>query len=315
MSAAILFPGQGAQALGMGLDIAEAEPAAAAVFERATGVLGRDLRAVIGGDDAAALDRTDTCQPAILVTSLAVMAALEARGHVDAAAVDRVAGLSLGEYSALTWAGALDFDEALTVVRIRGMAMQAASEESASGMLSLVGADEDAAQALCAAARGDDVLVVANLLAPGQVAIAGTTVALDRAEAMLKQHGIRKGVRLSVAGAFHSPCMASASAALAAALDAAPIQAPRVPVIMNVSGEPTDDPDTIRELLKAQVTSPVLWQRSMEAMLASGVKRFLEPAPGKQLTNMLRRYEAETAATTCMNTEALAALSPWPGDE
>lgn len=315
MSAAILFPGQGAQALGMGLDVAAAEPAAAAVFDRAAEVLGRDLRDVIGGDDAAALDRTDTCQPAILATSLAVMEALGTRGLVDRERVTQVAGLSLGEYSALTWAGALDLEDALTVVKIRGEAMQAASEERPSGMISLVGATEEAAAALSEAARGDGVLVVANLLAPGQVAVAGTNEALDRAEGMLRDHGIRKGVRLSVAGAFHSPCMASAAAALEAALDAATVKAPSLPVVMNVSGEPTDDPDTIRALLKAQVTSPVLWQRSMETMLGAGVTRFLEPAPGKQLTNMLRRYDAETTAATCPDADALAALAPWPGDD
>ena len=313
MTSAILFPGQGAQALGMGLDVAAGESAARAVFDEAAEVLGRDLRDVIGGDDAGALDRTDVCQPAILVTSLAILAAAEARGLLDPKGVSAAAGLSLGEYTALTWAGALELSDAVRLVAVRGRAMQQASEERPSGMLSLVGATPEAAAALCDASRGDGVLVVANLLAPGQVAIAGTLDALERAEGALRDHGIRKGVRLSVAGAFHSPCMASAAAALGEALTAAPLKAPRVPVVMNVAAEPTSDPDAIRELLARQIVSPVLWQASMESLLASGATDFLEPGPGRQLTNMLRRYDTATTVTTCNDLGELDALSRWPG--
>ncbi len=309
---AILFPGQGAQALGMGLDLADREEAARAVFDTAADVLGEDLRTVIGGDDKAALDRTDVCQPAILVTSLAAMAAAESRDLVDRAAVDACAGLSLGEYTALTWAGALSVEDAVKLVALRGRAMQKASDEHPSGMLSLVGATPESAAAVCDAAREDGVLVVANLLAPGQVAIAGTNDAVDRAEGMLRDHKIRKGVRLPVAGAFHSPCMESAAAALAEALESTPVAAPRVPVVMNVTGEATTDPDAIQDLLRRQITSPVRWQQSMETLLARGVERFLEPAPGRQLTNMLRRYDRETQVATCGDVAELDALTPWP---
>lgn len=308
----ILFPGQGAQELGMGLDVAAAEPAAAEVFACAADVLGTDLRDIIAGDDKAALDRTDVCQPAILTTSLAIMAALQQRDLLDTDRISAVAGLSLGEYSALTWAGALELPDAIRLVRARGEAMQRASDERVSGMLSLVGATPDAAEALCEQARGDGVLVVANRLAPGQIAIAGTAEAIDRAEGLLRDHDIRKGIRLAVAGAFHSPCMASAAAALSDALAATEIRVPTIPVVMNVSGQPAADPDAIRDLLARQITSPVLWQASMEWMLANGGRDALEPAPGKQLTNMLRRYETETTATTCRNAEELAALKRWP---
>jgi len=310
---AILFPGQGSQALGMGLDLAAADAAAAAVFELAARTLDVDLRAVLAGSDAAALDRTDVCQPAILATSLAALAALERRGRLLRERITAVAGLSLGEYTALTWAGALDPAEALALVRLRGQAMQRASEERRSGMLSLVGATPAAAAALCEQARGDGVLVVANLLAPGQVAIAGTVDALARANEHLKEHGIRKAVPLAVAGAFHSPCMESARAALGAALDKATLRAPRVPVVMNVTGQPTRDPATIRDLLKRQVTSPVLWQASMEFLLGSGVRSFLEPAPGRQLTNMLKRYDTPAEVATCGTAAELEGAAPWPG--
>jgi [acyl-carrier-protein] S-malonyltransferase len=313
-SAAILFPGQGSQALGMGLDLADSEPAAQQVFAQAEDILDIPLRQILAGDDAAALDRTDVCQPAILATSLAAMAALEARGLVRRDRVVAVAGLSLGEYTALAWADALPPDAALRLVRLRGQAMQRASEERPSGMLSLVGATPESAAALCEEAAGDGVLVVANLLAPGQVAIAGTRDALERARQSLKSHRIRKAVPLSVAGAFHSPCMESAAAALAEALDATSIIEPRVPVVMNVSAEPTRDPDQIRELLRRQITAPVRWQASMEALFATGCDQFLEPAPGRQLTNMLKRYDRPTAAATCAGAEELAGFTSWPAD-
>lgn len=313
MSAAILFPGQGAQAPGMGLDLARSEPAARHVLELAEETLRLPLRAILGGADATALDRTDVCQPAILAVSLATMEALRARGLIDESQVDAVAGLSLGEYSALTWAGALGLPEALRLVRLRGQAMQRASEERPSGMLSLVGATPEQAAELCHAARGDGVLVVANLLAPGQVAVAGTLDALERAQGALKPLGIRKAVPLSVAGAFHSPCMESAAADLAQALDAASFHAPRVAVVMNVTGEPCRDPAQVRALLKRQLTAPVLWQRSMEGLLARGCTRFLEPAPGRQLTNMLKRYETPTQAAACGTSAELDAFARWPG--
>jgi len=311
--AAILFPGQGAQALGMGLDLALAEPAACQVFELAEETLHLRLRDILAGADAAALDRTDVCQPAILAVSMAAMEALRVRGRIDERAVHAVAGLSLGEYTALAWAGALGLGDALRLVRLRGQAMQRASEERPSGMLSLVGATPEQAAQLCDAARGGGVLVVANLLAPGQVAVAGTQDALERAQGGLKAAGIRRAVPLAVAGAFHSPCMESAAAALAEALDATPMHAPRVPVVMNASAQPCRDPAQLRALLKRQITSPVLWQRSIDTLLAAGCTRFLEPAPGRQLSNMLKRWDTPVEAATCGSAAELDCLPRWPG--
>ena len=309
---AILFPGQGAQHLGMGLDLCAAEPAAQEVFDRAADTLGFDLREPLSGEDQAAVDRTDVCQPAILVTSLAAIQAMTARGHLDESRVCAAAGLSLGEYSALTWAGALALEDAVRLVRTRGEAMQRASEERPSGMLSLVGATPETAAALCDQAREDGVLVVANILAPKQVAIAGTSDALERASGLAREHRVRKAVPLSVAGAFHSPCMESAAAALSEALDATTIETPRVPVVMNVTAEPTTDPDVIREQLRRQITSPVLWEASMLALFDAGMRHVLEPAPQRQLTNMLRRYEQESEVTTCADAAELEQLGAWP---
>jgi len=312
---AILFPGQGSQTLGMGLDLVAEDAAAAGWFDLASDAIDLDLRAILAGDERADLDRTDVCQPAILATSMAAISAFEARGLLKVDRVSAVAGLSLGEYTALTWAGAIKGQDALKLVRLRGEAMQAASSERPSGMLSLVGATPQSAAALCEAARGDGVLVVANLLAPGQVAIAGTMDALERVPALLKEHGIRKAIPLSVAGAFHSPCMESASASLADALDATTIEPPRVPVVMNVSAEATTDPDTIRTSLKRQVTAPVLWQASMEALFDVGCSAFIEPAPGRQLTNMLKRYDREWTAATCGTLDDLHSATTWPGGD
>ena len=310
---AILFPGQGSQALGMGLDLAEAEPAAREILSIAEEVLRFPLASILAGSDASELDRTDVCQPAILAVSLAAMAALSARRLVDRTRVVAVAGLSLGEYTALTWAGALAPHDALRLVRLRGEAMQRASEQSPSGMASLVGADEDKAAALCDAARGDGVLVVANILAPGQVAIAGTKEALERASALAREHGVRKVVPLSVAGAFHSPCMAGAAEALSEALESTEIRAPGVPVVMNVTAEPTRDPATIRDLLKHQLTAPVRWSACIDALCGLGANRFLEPAPGRQLTNMIKRQGREVALATCADAAELSAFVTWPG--
>jgi [acyl-carrier-protein] S-malonyltransferase len=309
---AVLFPGQGSQALGMGLDQAAADPAAAAMLALAESTLGLPLRAILGGTDGAALDRTDVCQPAILAVSLAAMASLERRGLIRREQVVGVAGLSLGEYSALAWAGALTPVAALRLVRLRGEAMQRASEERPSGMLSLVGATEAAAQALCDEASGDGVLVVANLLGPSQIAVSGTREALERAQGLLAKHGIRKAVPLPVAGAFHSPCMASAATALNEALSKTEIARPGVPVVMNVSAEPTDDPATIRDLLARQLTAPVKWHASLSALFALGCECVLEPAPGRQLTNMLKRGERPVTVTTCANAAELSAFEAWP---
>jgi [acyl-carrier-protein] S-malonyltransferase len=313
---AVLFPGQGSQALGMGLDLAAADPAAAEMLALAESTLGLPLRAILGGSDAGALDRTDVCQPAILAVSLAALAALERRGLLRREQVAAVAGLSLGEYSALAWAGALTPAAALRLVRLRGQAMQRASDERPSGMLSLVGATEASARALCAqaveAAGAGSVLVVANLLGPNQIAVSGTRDALERAQGLLAQHAIRKAVPLPVAGAFHSPCMASAATALNEALADTPITRPRTPVVMNVSAQATDDPATIRELLRRQLTSPVQWHASIEALFALGCDSALEPAPGRQLTNMLKRGSRPVSVTTCANADELAAFAPWP---
>jgi [acyl-carrier-protein] S-malonyltransferase len=304
MSAAILFPGQGAQFPGMGRDWCAAFPAARAVFERADLVLGFSLSALVW-DAGEGVHRTDVAQPGILATSAAIVSVLRERG-LDTDAAPYAAGLSLGEYSALWCAGALTLDDALRLVRLRGEAMQAASEEIPSGMTSLIGADEAQARALAAVGAAHGICQVANLNAPGQIVLSGETRALDAVEAAAREHGVKRAVRLTVAGGFHSECMRPAAKRLAAALSEVDIRAPRVPVVSNVTARPVEGPDEIRRNLAEQICSPVLWEKSMRWLVEErGVGAFLEPGPGNVLAGLMRRIAKEASVRSAATPQDL----------
>ncbi len=295
MPEALLFPGQGAQFAGMGKEWVEAFPSARRVFESAERALGFPLREAIWdrGDE---VHRTDVAQPGILTTSAAIVDVLRERG-LDPARVPMTAGLSLGEYTALWFAGALDFEDAVRLVRLRGEAMQAASEAVPSSMTSLMGATLEQAEALVAIGRAHGICAVANLNAPGQIVVSGELAALDALEAAAPASGVRRAVRLTVAGGFHSECMRSASKRLESALAEIEIRVPRVPFASNVSGGPLSDPDEIRSALARQVCASVLWERSMRWALERGVTDFLEPGPGNVLAGLMRRIAKETGAS------------------
>ena len=292
MTAAILFPGQGAQFVGMGQEWAEAFPAARETFQQADEALGFSLSEAIWSADAD-VHRTDIAQPGILVTSAAIMRVLEAEGQVDRSQVPLSAGLSLGEYSALWLAGAFSFEDALRLVHLRGQAMQQAAEATPSGMLSLLGATQQTATALAEEASQAGVCQVANLNSPSQIILSGENTAIDAAEAAAKDHGIRRCIRLSVAGAFHSEVMRPAAERLQEALLDVEILPPKIPVLSNVTAEPAGSPDMIRELLARQVCAPVLWERSMRAALALGQTEFIEQGPGKVLAGLMRKTDKE----------------------
>ncbi|HTF87893.1 MAG TPA: ACP S-malonyltransferase [Planctomycetota bacterium] len=294
MGEAILFPGQGAQFEGMGRDWCEAFPRARETFAEASQVLGFSLEEACWskGDF---VHRTDIAQPGILVTSVAIVRVLEERG-LKLSEASMVAGLSLGEYSALWAAGSLDFVDALRLVRLRGEAMQAASDAIPSSMVSLMGASEAQARTLAELGSRHGICSVANLNAPGQVIVSGELGALDAVEAAAKEHGVRRTRRLVVAGGFHSECMRPAADALGNALEGVEIRAPSVPFLPNVSATPTAEPETIRALLAQQVCAPVLWEKSMRWALAAGIRQFQEPGPGKILAGILGKID-ETA--TC----------------
>lgn len=287
----ILFPGQGAQHEGMGRAWAQAFGTARRTFEEADEILGLPLsRTCWSAGDA--VHRTDIAQPGIFATSVAIVRVLAEHGLVlERAAL--TAGLSLGEYSALWCAGSLDFADGLRLVRLRGEAMQDASERTPSGMLSLLGADEAQAQALAAAASTAGICSVANLNAPGQVVLSGELAALEAAEAAAAAHGVRRTRRLVVAGGFHSECMRPAAERLRAALAEVPLRPPRVPFVSNVSGGPTSEVELIREQLAAQVCAPVRWEQGLRWALAQGVKTYLEPGPGNVLAGLMKKIDPE----------------------
>ena len=292
-SEAILFPGQGAQFPGMGKAWAEAFPAARGIFEQADEALGFSLSEAAFREEGDDIHRTDLAQPAILTTSVAILSVLIERG-LDPARASLTAGLSLGEYTALWCAGSLDFVDAVRLVRLRGEAMQAASEATPSSMTSLMGATLESAEALAAVGAEHGICSVANRNGPGQIVLSGELAALDAVEAQAKAHGIKRAVRLTVAGGFHSECMRPAADRLAAALTEVEVRAPRIPFLSNVTGAPVDDPAAIKEALAQQVCAPVLWEISMRHALSEGVDRFLEPGPGAVLAGLMRRIAKDS---------------------
>jgi [acyl-carrier-protein] S-malonyltransferase len=290
---AILFPGQGAQFAGMGRDWCEAYPVARETFEQADAILGFPLSEACW-EEGDAINRTDIAQPGILTTSVAVVRVLEERG-LDRSQIPFTAGLSLGEYSALWCASSLSFEDALRLVRLRGQAMQAASEALPSSMTSLMGATLEQAEALAAVGAEHGICSVANLNSPGQVVLSGELAALEAVEAAAKDHGVRRARRLVVAGGFHSECMRPAAEKLSAALAEITIHAPVVPFANNVSGAGVEDPETIRKNLADQVCAPVRWESCMRWALERGITQFLEPAPGTVLGGILRKIDAEAS--------------------
>jgi len=300
MNLALLCPGQGAQCVGMGVDWAARVPEARAILDRSSEVLGFDLMRLCAEGPQARLTRTDVCQPAILATSAASLAAAQALGRLDLADVSVALGLSLGEYTALYAASVLTLEDAVRLVQLRGNAMQRASDRVPSGMTSVLGATPEDAAALCAAATaGGGVCVVANLNSPGQVVLSGDLETLARAEAVAAERGFRRTVRLDVAGAFHSPLMEPARAELEAAIAQTPFGAARFPVISNVDATPTTDPEQLRRNLVAQLTAPVRFEASLRRALKDGAERFLELSPGRVLCGFLKKIDRGIPRESC----------------
>jgi len=302
---AILFPGQGAQRVGMARDIAETFRAAADVFEQADQQLGMALSELCFNGPADRLNATDISQPAIFVTSVAIWEALKAAGTADSLSPAGAAGLSLGEYTALWLGSSFGFAEGLRLVRRRGELMQAASEAAPSGMVSIMGLDEQQVEALCKEAAGEDVLVPANFNCPGQIVVSGSKQACERVVGGVAGQGGR-AVALAVAGAFHSPLMQSAADGLGEALAEAQIEVPRMRVCRNVDGEYHDQPDSVRQSLYRQVIQPVRWQRCMERMIADGYDHFVEIGPGRVLTGLMKKINRKAKITNISSVKDVA---------
>ncbi|MDQ2095262.1 ACP S-malonyltransferase [Rhodalgimonas zhirmunskyi] len=290
MSRAFVFPGQGAQTIGIGQALAEAYPAAKAVFDEVDAALGEKLSELIWEGDQDALTLTQNAQPALMATSLAAMRALEAEGVkiTDAA---RVAGHSLGEYSALAAAGALSISDAARLLRTRGRAMQAAVPVGVGAMAALLGLDFAAASEVAQEAAGDEVCEAANDNDPTQVVISGHKAAVERAVELAKARGARRAVLLPVSAPFHCALMKPAADVMAEALAEVEIKSPAVPLVANVRAAPVSDPAEIRALLVEQVTGSVRWRESVLAMAGDGVDEIWEIGAGKALCGMIRRID------------------------
>jgi [acyl-carrier-protein] S-malonyltransferase len=292
---AIVFPGQGAQSVGMAGDWVAASPAAEALFARASDILGYDLLSVCRDGPAERLNTTAVSQPAILVTSLAALEVLRGRETHPLATASATAGLSLGEYTSLVFAGAIGFDDAVRVVHVRGRAMQDCAERRPGAMVAVLGLEREAVAALCEACRNDGVLGVANVLCPGNVVVSGSVEACNRLERAAAEAGAMRSVRLDVAGAFHTTLMQPAMDRLTEALDQVTLSAPRIPVISNVDARPHSDPGEIRELLARQLVGVVEWNASMAYLLSTGVRELWEVGPGRVLRGLMKRIDRSVA--------------------
>ncbi|MET0270125.1 MAG: ACP S-malonyltransferase [Sphingomonas sp.] len=306
---AFLFPGQGSQAVGMGAALAEASAVAREVFQEVDEALGQHLFRLMTGGPEAELTLTENAQPAIMANAIATLRVLEREGGVRLAEkADFVAGHSLGEYSALCAADALDLATTARLLKRRGQAMQAAVPVGEGAMAALLGADVAKARALAEEAAEGEVLTVANDNDPSQVVISGHKGAVDRAVALVKAHGIKRGVLLPVSAPFHCPLMRPAADAMADALAGADMRAPLVPVYANVTAEPVADPDAIRRLLVEQVTGTVRWRESVAAMFAAGVTDFVEFG-GKVVGPMVKRIAPDAAVTSVVTMADIEALA------
>jgi len=291
MSRAFVFPGQGAQTIGMGRAMAEAYPAARAVFDEVDAALGEKLSAMIWEGDIAELTLTANAQPALMATSIAALRSLEAEG-VMMADVAFVAGHSLGEYSALCAAGAFTLADTARLLRIRGRAMQEAVPVGVGAMAALLGLDFASASAVAAEAAQGDVCQAANDNDPAQVVVSGHKAAVERALDIAKAHGAKRAILLPVSAPFHCALMQPAADVMAAALAEVTLVRPVVPVVMNVRAEAVSEPALIRELLVAQVTGAVRWRESIAWMERAGVTDYWEIGAGKALSGMIRRIAA-----------------------
>ncbi len=309
MSRAFVFPGQGSQSVGMGRALAEAYPAARAVFDEVDDALGERLSAIMWDGPEEALALTANAQPALMATSMAALRALEAEGVSTARDAAFVAGHSLGEYSALCAAGSLSIADAARLLRLRGAAMQAATPVGVGAMAALLGLDLDAARAVAAEAAQGAVCQAANDNAPGQVVVSGHREAVERAVALAGPRGAKRAVMLTVSAPFHCALMAPAADAMREALGRADVAAPKPALVSNVLAEAVDDPDRIRALLVEQVTGMVRWRESVAWMAAAGVTELVEIGAGKVLSGLARRIERSLGATSVSAPDEVAAAA------
>ncbi|OHB52663.1 MAG: [acyl-carrier-protein] S-malonyltransferase [Planctomycetes bacterium GWF2_42_9] len=305
---AYIFPGQGAQLVGMGKDFYESEPIAKDIFNKADTITGYSLSKICFEGPEDKLSETTISQPAIFVMSVAVLEVLKSKGLLKPAIV--TAGLSLGEYTALYAAGLISFEDGLKLVQKRGQAMQAAADSSKGSMVSIIGLDQAAVEKLCAEAAQGELLSCANFNCPGQIVITGAVDACKRSVALAEKAGAMKAIELKVAGAFHSEMMKPAADQLKQAIAQCKINDPKeITVIANVNGEYYKNKDEISQGLVKQLTGAVLWQKCMEKLLADGVTKFYEIGPNKVLSGLMRRISRRTDIVNISDVESMKKLT------
>jgi [acyl-carrier-protein] S-malonyltransferase len=303
LKTALLFAGQGAQTVGMGKDLAENFPAARALFDRANSVLGYDLAKICFEGPETELTKTENAQPGIYLVSWIAFQLLKERA--PQLKFEAAAGLSLGEFTALAAAGVMSFEDGLKIVRQRGRFMQEACEASPGAMAAIIGLDEAPTREVCAEAG----VQLANLNCPGQLVISGEKSGIEKACELAKARGAKRALPLTVAGAYHSPLMASAQPKLRAALAEIPLNLPAVPVISNVTAGPHHTAGEIHTKLVEQVTSSVRWEESMRYLIAQGFTRFIELGPGNALSGFMKRIDKSVTMLNVSNAATLASTA------
>ncbi len=309
MKTAFLFPGQGAQIAGMGAEISQSFPVAAEIFDKANDIVGFNLSRICFEGPTEQLNSTTISQPAIFVTSAAILEVLRTKPATSSLSADVTAGLSLGEYTALYVAGLISFEDALVLVQKRGQAMQAAADATEGSMVSIIGLDEEKVHRLCTEAAEGELLAPVNFNCPGQIVVSGSISACERAEMLAEKYGAIKAVRLEVAGAFHTEMMSSAAEALKEALSNCEISEPsEIKTIANINAEYYESSPKIAEGLIKQLTCPILWQKCMERLLTDGVEKFYEIGPGRVLTGLMKRINRKIKVVNISNLVAIKSL-------
>ncbi|TVM04402.1 MAG: [acyl-carrier-protein] S-malonyltransferase [Candidatus Brocadia sp. WS118] len=289
---AVLFPGQGSQYVGMGKDFYTHFKEAREIFNQANEILGFDIAALCFQGRQEELNKTSVCQPAILVTSLAILEVLKRNPAGSGSECQAAAGLSLGEYTAHVAAGSIAFQDAVRLVCKRGLFMQEACNANPGGMVSVIGLEDEKAEQICAEMMSMGVICAANYNSPGQVVISGEKPLLEKASILAKERGARMVVPLKVDGAFHSDLMISARDKLAKELEATPVLRPSIPVVANIYAKYVREPDEIKASLSKQLNSPVRWHQSISLLIQNGFNQFYEIGPGKTLAGLMKRIDA-----------------------
>ncbi|HHT9112862.1 MAG TPA: ACP S-malonyltransferase [Candidatus Wunengus sp. YC65] len=289
---ALLFPGQGAQYSGMGKDFHEQFKEAREIFDKANEVLGFDLASLCFRGKQEELNKTSICQPAILVTSIAILEVLKKNSSIQMETCLAAGGLSLGEYTAHIAAGSLTFTDGVRLVYKRGLFMQEACNTNPGGMVSVIGLEDEKVEQICNEMKSLGIICAANYNSPGQVVISGEKTVLEKASLLAKERGARMILPLKVDGAFHSDLMSSASSKLSRELESTPISKPNIPVVANIHAHYVQEPGEIKASLAKQLNSPVRWHQSVSMLIRDGFNHFYEIGPGKSLSGLMKRIDS-----------------------